>query len=75
MVSKNLFVCLSVCPSVTKYDPNYLRTVKTEWAVFFRPSMAKSHVSKKCFDLKVAGWARAEGQNSPILTQYLGCLA
>ena len=26
------FVCLSVCPSVTKFDPNHLRTIKTEWA-------------------------------------------
>ena len=25
-------VCLSVSPSVTNFDPNYLRTSKTEWA-------------------------------------------
>ena len=25
------FVCLSVCPSVSNFDPNYLRTCKTEW--------------------------------------------
>ena len=31
MVSKNLSVCLSV----TKFDPNYLRTGRTEWAEIF----------------------------------------
>ena len=39
MVSKNLSVCLSV----TKFDPNYLRTGRTEWAeIFFWTSMAKT---------------------------------
>ena len=51
MVSKNLSVCLSVylsvCLSVTEFDPNYLRTSKTEWGEkIFRTSMAKSHVPK-----------------------------
>ena len=36
-----------VCLSVINFDPNYLRTGRTEWAeIFFRTSMAKSHVSK-----------------------------
>ena len=26
-----LSACLSVCPSVTNFDPNYLRTGRTEW--------------------------------------------
>ena len=41
------FVCLSVCLSVTKFDPNYLRTGKTEWAKKnVMASMAKRYVSK-----------------------------
>ena len=34
MMSKNFDTrfCLSVCLSVTNFDPNYLRTGKTEWA-------------------------------------------
>ena len=45
-VSKNLSVCLSV----TKFDPNYLRIGRTEWAeIYFRTSMAKRHVSKFVF--------------------------
>ena len=35
MVSKNLSVCLSVYLSVTKFDPNHLKTGKTEWAEIF----------------------------------------
>ena len=31
-----VFVCLSVRPSVTNFDPNYLRTGKTEQAEFFK---------------------------------------
>ena len=31
MVSENLSVFLSVCLSVTNFDPNYLRSGKTEW--------------------------------------------
>ena len=54
-----------VCLSVTKLDPNSLRTGKTEWAeIFSRTSMAKSHVSKKIWSGKVAGRAGAKGQNS-----------
>ena len=45
----------SVCLSVTKFDPNYLRTDKTEWAeIFLRTSIAKSHVSKFCICLKIS---------------------
>ena len=29
------FVCLSVCLSVINFDPNYLRTGRTEWAEIF----------------------------------------
>ena len=46
MVSKNLSVCLSV----TKFNPNYLRTGRIEQAkIFFTTSLSKSHVSKKNF--------------------------
>ena len=42
-----------VCLTVTEFDPNYLRTGKTEWAEkIFRTSMAKSHVSKNLICLK-----------------------
>ena len=41
MVSKNLFVCLSV----TKFDINYLRTGKKDWAKnFWGISLSKSVV-------------------------------
>ena len=33
--------------SVTKFDPNYLRTGKAEWAeIFYSTSMAKRYISK-----------------------------
>ena len=35
-----------VCPSVTNFDPNYLRSGCTEWAKKFRTFMAKTRVSK-----------------------------
>ena len=41
MVSKNLFVCLSV----TNFDLNYLRTGEIELAkIFYRISLSKSHI-------------------------------
>ena len=43
-----------LCPSVTNFDPNYLRTDRTEWAeIYFMP---KTHVSKK-FWQQGSSWA------------------
>ena len=56
---------------MVNFDPNYLSTRKTEWVLKkIRTSMAKTHVSKNLFVQKVASRARAEGQNSNILTQF-----
>ena len=51
MVSKNLSVCLSV----TEFDPNYLRTGKIEWAEIFLDIYGKSYVSKFFICPKI-GW-------------------
>ena len=40
MVSKTL----SVCPSVTNFDPNYLKTGETEWARKFQNFLSKSRI-------------------------------
>ena len=72
MVSKNLSVCLSV----TKFDPNYLRTSRTEWAEIFLGHLCQKAISqKKIVVRKVGGRAGVKGQNSNILTQYLSHLA
>ena len=57
------------------FDPNYLRTGRTEWAeIFFGHLWQQDRSQNFLFVQKVAGRARAEGQNSNILTQYLSCL-
>ena len=40
-------VRLSVCLSITNFDPNYLRTGKTEWTEFFQDIVGKMNVFKK----------------------------
>ena len=71
MVSKNL----PVCQSEVNIDPNYLRTGKTDQAKKNLENLWQKSVSQKIlFVRKVAGRARAEGQNSKNLTQYLSCL-
>ena len=61
MVSKNLSVCLSV----VNFDPNYLRTGKTEWAKKNLGRLWQKLMSQKIlFVRKVADRAGAEGQNS-----------
>ena len=45
---------------VTNFDPNYLATGQTEWAeIFFRKSMAKTHISIFLFVHKGADRAGA----------------
>ena len=59
-----------VCLSVINFDPNYLRTGRTEWPeIALRTSKAKRRLKKK-FVRKVVGRAGAEDQKSNILTQY-----
>ena len=61
MVSKNLYVCLSV----TKLYPNYLRTDRTEWAEIFLGHLWQKAISQIfLFVQKVAGRAWAEGQKA-----------
>ena len=52
---------LSVCLSVAKFDPNYLRTGKTEWAKIFLGHLLQKAMSQKFFVCKVLGRAGAEG--------------
>ena len=54
--------------SVTKFDPNFLRTGKTELAEIFYDIYGKKPFLKKKFVCKVAGRAGAEGRNSNFST-------
>ena len=55
MVSKNL----SVCPSVTNFDPNYLRIGWTEWAKKIQDIYGKMKVLKKFYLSKM--WLAGPG--------------
>ena len=59
----NEFVCLPV----TKFDPNYLRTGKTDWAAIFLGHLRQKTMSQKFLCVrKGADRARTEGRNSNI---------
>ena len=73
MVSKNLSVCLSIRLLQT-LTPIISGIANQNELNFFRMSMAESDFSKNLFVRKMASRARAKGQNSNILTQYLSCL-
>ena len=64
-----------VCLSVTKFNPNYLRTGETEWAEIFLGHLWQKGISQNLlFIPKMAGRAGAEGRkirlfNTKINTQ------
>ena len=65
-----------VCLSVINFDPNYLRTGRTEWAEFFLGHLWQKDMSQNfLFFRKVADRARTEGRISYILSQYFNRLA
>ena len=65
MVSKNLSVCLSV----TNFEPNYLRTGKTECAEIVLGHFWHNECSQKILFVQ-----KAEGQNYNILIKYISTL-
>ena len=51
------------CLSVSNFDPNYLRTGRTEWDEIFSEHLCqKAMFQKNCFTREGACRARAEGQ-------------
>ena len=68
MVSKNL----CVCPSVTNFEPNYLKTGETEWAEKFLRHLWQKRMSQNfLFVWQGQGWGPKKQNFDQIFHLYL----